>query len=206
MDVCLEEAEACLEKAKEPTSVEMKSVAVHEEVHKEDATVKPVGALRKRHRDQNLAVGCNEKPKEWTQSNGGSRRKLAAAHRGMTHHAGVARRKGHCHQGHGRGNAPSTQQERTDEKRRQAKPAGSHGIRNRDFMKQLRFGSERTSGGIYRKALVLEIAKQIAGSSARMWKMPVRKWEKRLHTKYEPEMKERRPLYVLFPLPTGETG
>jgi hypothetical protein len=35
MDVSLAVTEACLVKAKEPTSVEMKSIAVHEEVPKE---------------------------------------------------------------------------------------------------------------------------------------------------------------------------
>jgi hypothetical protein len=62
MDVSLEATEACLEKAKEPTSVEMKSVAVHEEVPKEDAMLETGRALNKRHRDQNLAVWRHEKP------------------------------------------------------------------------------------------------------------------------------------------------
>jgi hypothetical protein len=47
-------------------------------------------------------------------------------------------------------------------------------IRNRDLQEQLRLGSKRTSGGIYRKAHVLEIVKRIARSSVRMWK--VRDW------------------------------
>jgi riboflavin synthase len=81
--------EVYLEKVKEPTSVKVKSVAVHEEAHKEDATVKPVMALRKRHRDRNLPIRRRKKPKEQTQANGGYLRKLAAARRGMTHHAGV---------------------------------------------------------------------------------------------------------------------
>jgi hypothetical protein len=51
---------------------EMKSVAVHEEVPKEEATVKPVRAPKKQHRGRHLAAGCHEKPKEHTWGNGGS--------------------------------------------------------------------------------------------------------------------------------------
>jgi hypothetical protein len=58
---------------------EMKSVAVQE-----DAAVGTGRALNKRHGDRNLAVGRRGKPKERTQGNGGSRKKLAAARRGMT--------------------------------------------------------------------------------------------------------------------------
>jgi hypothetical protein len=66
---------------------EIKSVAMHEEVPKEDARGICFGALRKRHRDRNLAVGHREKPKERTKGKGGSRKKLAAARRGMTRRA-----------------------------------------------------------------------------------------------------------------------
>jgi hypothetical protein len=84
----------------------------------------------------------------------------------------MAWRKGHGHQGHDRDNvAPGTQRGRTGEKRHLEKPGGSHGIRNRDFKEQLRLGNERTSGGIYRKALVLKIVKRTAGSSVRKQKM-----------------------------------
>jgi hypothetical protein len=48
---------------------------------------------------------------------------------------------------------------------------GSNGIRNRNFKEQLRLGSERTSGGIYRKVHVLEIVQRIAGSSFRIRRM-----------------------------------
>jgi cell envelope opacity-associated protein A len=37
---------------------EMKSVVVHEGVPKEEAAVKTLRALKKRHGDQRLAVGC----------------------------------------------------------------------------------------------------------------------------------------------------
>jgi hypothetical protein len=61
-----------------------------------------------------------------------------------------------------------------DKKRHQAKPEGSHGLRNRNPKEQLHLGSGRTSRGIYRKALLLEIMKQIDASSVRMQKMSVR--------------------------------
>jgi hypothetical protein len=39
------------------------------------------------------------------------------------------------------------------------RPEGSNGIRGRDLKEQLCLGSERTSGRIFRKALMLEIVK-----------------------------------------------
>jgi hypothetical protein len=39
MDISLEATETCLEKTKEPNSMEMKSVAVHEEDPKENASM-----------------------------------------------------------------------------------------------------------------------------------------------------------------------
>jgi hypothetical protein len=88
----------------------MKSVAVHEEVPKEDAPVETRSALKKRHRGQHLTAERHGKPKEWTQGSGGSLKKLATTCRGMTCHAEVAWRKGHSHQEHGRsGVAPRTQ-------------------------------------------------------------------------------------------------
>jgi hypothetical protein len=45
---CQEEMEDCLE-SKEPTSVEIEPVAVHEEVPEENAAVKTVRALKKRY-------------------------------------------------------------------------------------------------------------------------------------------------------------
>jgi hypothetical protein len=71
--------------------VEMKSETVHEEVPKKEAAVKSFEALKKRHGDRHLAVGRHGKLK------GGSRKKLAAAYRGITLHAGVALHKRHRH-------------------------------------------------------------------------------------------------------------
>jgi hypothetical protein len=72
----------------------------HEDVPKEDDTFKPVKALKKWLRRWHLAPVLCGKMKEWTQGNGGSRRKLVATHRGMICHAGAARCKRHCCQGH----------------------------------------------------------------------------------------------------------
>jgi hypothetical protein len=57
MMACQEAMEACLE-SKEPTSVEIESIVVHEEVPKEEAAVKTVRALKERCGDWHLAVGC----------------------------------------------------------------------------------------------------------------------------------------------------
>jgi hypothetical protein len=78
---------------------EIESESEHQEVPKEEAAVKSFGALKKQHGDRNLSVGRRQKPKERTQDNGGSRRKLAAACRRTTLRAGVARDKGYGRQG-----------------------------------------------------------------------------------------------------------
>jgi hypothetical protein len=91
---CQEATDTCLE-SKEPTNME--SITLHKEVPKEEAAVQTVRALKRRHGDWHLAVGCSRKPKKQTQGNGGSWRKLAATSRGKTHCAGVAWCKGHGH-------------------------------------------------------------------------------------------------------------
>jgi hypothetical protein len=128
---CQEVMESCVENAKEPTSMEMKSVRVHKEFPQEDAAVETGRALKKWYRDQHLVAGCRGMPKEWTQSNGGCQKKLAATHRGMTRHAGVAWHKGHGCQGHRKKNAaPRTQKGRSDEKRHWKSLECKNGIRN----------------------------------------------------------------------------
>jgi hypothetical protein len=74
---------ACLGKT-EATDLEanperMQSEAEHQKVPKEQAAVKPVGGLRKRHRSQNLAAERRQKPKERTRVNCASQKKSAAA-------------------------------------------------------------------------------------------------------------------------------
>jgi hypothetical protein len=80
MTACQEVMEAYPEKM-ETNPEEMQSEAVHEEVLKEEAAVKSFGAMKKWHRHRHLAAGRYRKPKERTQGNGGSQKKLAAAHR-----------------------------------------------------------------------------------------------------------------------------
>jgi hypothetical protein len=80
---------------------ELQSIVVYQKVPKEVATVETVTALKKRHRDGNLAVGSRQRPKKRTQGNGGSRKKLAARRR-TTRLAGMAYRKEHGRQGHRR--------------------------------------------------------------------------------------------------------
>jgi hypothetical protein len=55
MTACQEATDACLE-SKEPSSLEIESVAEHEKVPKKEATVPPVGAMKKWHRGQHLAT------------------------------------------------------------------------------------------------------------------------------------------------------
>jgi hypothetical protein len=55
-DACLGKMKACLD-SKEPTPMEM-SIAVHEEVPKEEAAVETFGALKQQYGDWHLLVGC----------------------------------------------------------------------------------------------------------------------------------------------------
>jgi hypothetical protein len=89
-----ETTEACLV-ITEPNSLEIVSDVEHEEVPNEEATVKPVRALKKQHRGRHIAAGGSGKPKKRTQGNGGCQKKLAPARRRMTRRARVAWRKGH---------------------------------------------------------------------------------------------------------------
>jgi hypothetical protein len=59
--------EACLE-SKEPTSVEIESVAVHDEVPKEEAITKTVRALKEWYGDRQLAVGHCQQLKKWAKA------------------------------------------------------------------------------------------------------------------------------------------
>jgi hypothetical protein len=77
---CREATKANAEKT-EPDPGMMQSVRKHQEVPKEDAAVMPVGGLRKRCRDQNLATGRRQKPKERIQASRESRKKLTVTGR-----------------------------------------------------------------------------------------------------------------------------
>jgi hypothetical protein len=65
----------------------------HREVPKEDAVVKPVKGQKKRLKGRKLAAGRHGESKQLTQGDCGSRRKLAAACRKVSHRAAVAWRK-----------------------------------------------------------------------------------------------------------------
>jgi hypothetical protein len=71
----------------------MEPEAEYRKVPKEDAVVKPVVGLRKRHRDWNLAAERRQKQKKRTQGYCGSRKRMTAGGRRMTHCARVAWRK-----------------------------------------------------------------------------------------------------------------
>jgi hypothetical protein len=85
MDSWLEILEAFLEKMEAMEVIE--SELGHQEVTKEEATVQTFGALKKRYGDRHLAVGRQGQPKKRTRGNGGSRKKLATSHGGITHRA-----------------------------------------------------------------------------------------------------------------------
>jgi hypothetical protein len=73
---------------------EMECEWEHQEVPEEDAVVKPVKGWKKRHRGWNLAAGRHGEPKELTQEDCRSGRKLAAACRKVSFHARVHGEKG----------------------------------------------------------------------------------------------------------------
>jgi hypothetical protein len=53
---------------------EMKAVAEHQEVPKEEAAVETIGALGDRYRDRHLDVGCRQQLKKQTDGDCGSRK------------------------------------------------------------------------------------------------------------------------------------
>jgi hypothetical protein len=163
---CQEAMEACLE-SKEPASLEVEFEAEHEEVHKEEATVKPVRALKKWHGDWNLAIRHCQKPKKRAHGNVGYRKKLAASCRGMTHRAIPVQHKGQGQDNVARG-APEGQ---TFGKRCWAKPEDITGIRNQGSRQEPHLGSRTILGRIFRKTVKLVILKQIVRTSIRLQKM-----------------------------------
>jgi hypothetical protein len=89
---CHEETEADTEKI-EPGPRMTQSVKEHQEVPKENDAVMPVGGLRKRRGDRNLAPGRCQKPKGRIRANSKSRRRSTVAGRKMTRRVTVAWRK-----------------------------------------------------------------------------------------------------------------
>jgi hypothetical protein len=162
---------ACLGKTEamdlEANPEEMQFVVEHWEVPKEHATVKSVGGPRKRHGRRNLASGHCRKPKEPTWGNCGSQKKLAAASRKMTRHAGVPWRKVRVVRKNQTRDKVSRRTPKgwTFGKKCRLKPESIKGMRTQGLKKQLYLRTERTSGKIFGKTSGLEIAKQAAGSS-----------------------------------------
>jgi hypothetical protein len=117
-----------------------------------------------------------------TQENCGSCKEFAAAGIRATRCAKVARSKGRSHEG------PLVQREqrttqtkikfsrasqkgRTLRMRQLVRLEGTNGTRNQDFKEQLCLGNERTTSGIYRKTIGLEIIKRAVRISSRMRKV-----------------------------------
>jgi hypothetical protein len=69
------------------------SIGEHQEVPKEEAAVMPVGGLRKRRRDRNLAVGRRQKLKGRIQASLVSRKKVTIVGRKVTCSAKATWRK-----------------------------------------------------------------------------------------------------------------
>jgi hypothetical protein len=74
--------------------VEMKSVAMHEEFRKEDASVKSLGTMNNWHGNRHLAAGRRKEPKELIRGDCASRRKFPAACRNVSRRAAVPWHKG----------------------------------------------------------------------------------------------------------------
>jgi hypothetical protein len=78
----LDETSACNVATEiEPDPGMMQPVEEHQEIPKEEAVVMPVGGLRTRRRDRNLAAGHRQKPKVMYQASCESRRRLTAVTR-----------------------------------------------------------------------------------------------------------------------------
>jgi hypothetical protein len=128
---CRRTTETRLE-CEEPTSLDMESEVENREVLTEEAAVKFLEIIKKRHRGRHLPAGRRGKPKELTRGNPGSRRKLDAACRMMIHRAAVGRHRGHSCKGFDQVNVvQETRKERTSGKRRWKAPQFFNGIRNR---------------------------------------------------------------------------
>jgi hypothetical protein len=119
--------------------------------------VETFGALKKRHGNRHIDVRRRGQPKKRTKVDGGSRKKLAAARRGMTRRAGVARSRGRDHKGptveqrrrkkRTRDNVASgTSKGRTFGKKRRAQSESSNGIQDRGSRRQLCLRKDRATG------------------------------------------------------------
>jgi hypothetical protein len=90
LDTCQEKMDTNSEKTDlESNPRKLQSTVVHQVVPKWEVAVETVRTMEDQYG-------------KWHQTNGGSQRKLAAAHRQMTRHAVPAPHKGHSRQGPGR--------------------------------------------------------------------------------------------------------
>jgi hypothetical protein len=107
-------------------------------IPKEEATVETVRALKKWHKYRHLTVRHCGQLLKWTQGNGGSRKKLAAACRGMNQRAIPSWFKFHSRKGIGRDKvAKGTPKGRTIERGQRTRQEDSNGIKNRDIKEKL---------------------------------------------------------------------
>jgi hypothetical protein len=121
----------------------MAKVAAHLEDFNEATREETVWATDNQSRERCLAVRRSGRPNKWTQGNGGSRQKLAAAWGQLTLRAIPAQRMGHGSQGASRDNvAKEAPKGRTLERRRRTRGECSNGIIDRDLTEQLRLRKE----------------------------------------------------------------
>jgi hypothetical protein len=143
---------ACQEATKiEPDTGMMESVGEQQVVPKEEAAVIPVGALRKRRTNRNLAVGRHQKLKGRIQASCEPQKRLTVAGRKMTRRARVS----WCKRNIARKDLPGPMSykksgERTFGRRCQPEPECSNGIRSRGVEKVLRLRKGRKTANSIR--------------------------------------------------------
>jgi hypothetical protein len=117
----------------------MQSIGEHQEVPKEEVAVMPVGGLRKRCRDRNLAARRRQKPKRRIRASRESQKTLTIAGRKVSRRARVAWRKRNIARKYcTRANVVQESQiGRTFGRRRQPKPEFSKSIMRRDVEEPL---------------------------------------------------------------------
>jgi hypothetical protein len=128
--------DACQETEPDPGT--MQYVGEHQEVPKEEAAVMAVGGLRKRRRDQTLAMRRHQKTKGRIRASRELWKKLAVSRREMTHRAKVAWRRGHDRKRYDQDNvAPRTPKKWTSRMGRWQGMEYNNGIRDRGLRQEL---------------------------------------------------------------------
>jgi hypothetical protein len=196
VDACHKEMMACLGKTEantektDPDQGMMQSTEEHQEFSKNDATVIPIKGQKKRRRARKPAAGRRGKPKELTQSDCGSGKKLAAACK-MTRRATVAWRKKNVFRGKLvwkirmqrncglRKRLVATGKKMTQKgwmfgKTRRVDPESSSVVKVINTRRHRRLKNEKTAGQIFEATFRPQIAKREDGSSVGSLKM--RNW------------------------------